>query len=221
MPNGQLLLCDNSSNRCLIFTENGTLAQEIEIPGNPWDAFIESDGRILITLPNDKNLVVLQQNTLAIEDTIDLSCTCDSIAKLQDRYLFGSWGSIEEFSFEFNHLESLSVDITDDIAVDKKGCVVYGDYNKHKITKKNEDHTVMFTYNHRELINVCGLAVDRYGFIFVNGRKSDNIHILSEDGELLKMLDFKSPQCIKFEENSSRFFVVSSEEVVKIFKTSW
>ena len=90
-----------------------------------------------------------------------------------------------------------------------------------KLLKRNEDHTVMFTYNHRELINVCGLAVDKYGFIFVNGRENDNIHILSEDGELLKMLDFKSPQCIKFEEKSSRFFVVSSEGVVKILKTSW
>ena len=221
LPNGRLLLCDSSSPRCLIFMENGTLAQEIGIPGNPWDAFIESDGRILITLPADQKLVVLLQNTLAVEDTIDLSCSCSSIAKLQDRYLFGSSGSFEEFNFEFNHLESLSVDITDDIAVDKKGCIVFGDYDKNKITKENKDHTVMFTYNHRELINICGLAVDRYGFIFVNGRSSDNIHILSEDGELLKMLDFKSPQCIKFEEKSSRFFVVSSEGVVKILKTSW
>lgn len=92
---------------------------------------------------------------------------------------------------------------------------------KNTITKENKDHTLMFTYHHRELIDVYGLAVDRYGFIFVNGQKSDIIHILSEDGELLKMLEFKSPQCIKFEENSSKFFVVSSEGVVKIFKTSW
>lgn len=130
LPNGQLLLCDNSSPRCLIFMENGLLAQEIELPGKPWDAFIISDGPILITLPDDQKLVVLQQNTLAIEETIDLSCKCRSIARLQDRYLIGTRGSIEEFSFEFTHLASRFVDITDDIAVDKKGCIVFGDNEK-------------------------------------------------------------------------------------------
>ena len=60
LPNGRLLLCDNSSPRCLIFMENGSLQQEVELPANPWDAFVESDGRILITIPGGQRIVVLQ-----------------------------------------------------------------------------------------------------------------------------------------------------------------
>ena len=81
--------------------ENGSLVQEVKLPANPWDAFVESDGRILITMPFAQRVVVLQQNTLAIENTIDLSCACSGISINEDRYLIGTRGFIEEFSSKF------------------------------------------------------------------------------------------------------------------------
>ena len=221
LPNGRLLLCDNSSPRCLIFLENGSLEQEVELPGNPWDAFVESDGRILITIPGAQRIVILQQNTLAIEKTIELSCACRGISKIEDRYLIGTRGCIEEFSSKFTPLKSRSVDITDDIVVDKTGCVVFGDNGTSTITKEDKDHNVLFIYKANRFAAPFGLAIDKYGYIYVNNRENDNIHILSQGGHLLKILEFTGPQCIKFEENSQRFFVVSSEGIVTIFKTTW
>ena len=131
--------------------------------------------------------------------------------------MIGTRGSIEEFSSKFTPLKSRSVDITDDIAVDKTGCVVFGDNGTSTITKEDKDHNVLFT----RFVAPFGLAIDCYGYIYVNNRENDNIHILSQSGKLLTILEFTGPQCIKFEENSQRFFVVSSEGIVKIFKTSW
>ena len=221
LPNGRLLLCDNSSPRCLIFLENGSLVQEVELPGNPWDAFVESDGRILITMPDAQRVVVLEQNTLAIENTIDLSCACRGISKIEDRYLIGTRGFIEEFSSKFAPLKSRLVDITDDIAVDKTGCVVFGDSGTSTITKEDKDHNVLFTYMANQLAAPIGLAIDSYGYIYVNYREDDCIHILSQGGHLLRTFGFTGPQCIKFQENSQRFFVVSREGIVKISKTTW
>lgn len=223
LSNGQLLLCDNSSEKCIVCGEDGSIIQEIPLPGAPWDAFFESDGRILITIPDENTIVVLERNTLAVEKTIKLSCACGGIAKRQNKFLIGTRESIEEFSTDFIHLESRLKDITDDIAVDGDGCVVFGHCDNSIITKEDPDqnYKVMFTYKHEQLVEPYGLAIDNNGFIFVNGTNSNFVHILSEGGHLLKIFDIDSPQCIKFKKNSQMFFVANSKGVVKIFETTW
>lgn len=223
LPNGQLLLCDNSKKKCIVCNEDGSIVQEIFLPGAPWDAYFEFDGRTFVTIPDEKAVVVLQENTLAIEKTIDLSCACGGIAKRKDRYLIGTRNSIEEFSSDFIHLNSRFKEITDDIAVDGDGCVVFGDFGNNRITKEDpvKNYKVMFFYEHLKLVEPYGLAIDNNGFIFVNGKNSNFVHILSEDGKLLKMFAIHSPQCTKFEKNSQRFFVANSKGVIKIFETTW
>lgn len=221
LPNGQLLLCDNSLKKCIVYGDDGSIVQEIPLPGAPWDAFFESDGRILITIPEKNTIVVLQQNTLAIEKTLPLSCDCKGISKWQDKYLIGTWGKIVEFSTDFRHLTSRELDITDDIAVDNDGCIVYGNYKNSTIIKEDFNHKVIFTYKQEKLEKTCGLAFDNNGFIFVNGRQSNNIHILSADGNLLKIIDINEPRCIKFDKNSQRMFVVNSKGIVKMFQIMW
>lgn len=154
---------------------------------------------------------------------MDVSCKCSGIAKRQNRYLIATRDSIEEFSPDFTHLESRLKDISDDIAVDGDGCVVFGHYGNAMLTKENPDrnYKVMFTYKHKNLESLYGLAIDNNGFIFVNGKESENIHVLSEDGQLLKLLDVDSPICIKFEKNSQRFFVANEKGTVKIFEATW
>lgn len=143
--------------------------------------------------------------------------------KRQNRFLIGTRESIEEFSTDFIHLESRLKDITDDIAVDVDGCVVFGHNCNSTITKEdpNLNYKVIFTYKHKDLKGPYGLAIDNNGFIFVNGKGSKNIHILSDDGHLLKIFDIDSPQCIKLKKNSQRFFVANSKGIVKIFETTW
>lgn len=223
LPKGQLLLCDNSTEKCIVCNEDGSIIQEIPLPGAPWDAYFGFDGRILITIPGEETIVVLKENTLAIEKTIKLSCACGGIAKREDRYLIGTRHSIEEFSSDFNHLESRLKDITDDIAVDNDGFVVFGDNRKATITKEDPglNYKVMFSYGHEELVGPYGIAIDNNGFIFVNDMSSGNIHILSNGGHLLKKIDIDSQQCIKFKKSSERFFVANSEGVIKIFETTW
>ena len=120
--------------------------------------------------------------------------------------MIGTRGSIEEFSSAFTPLKSRSVDITDDIAVDKTRCIVFGDIGTNTITKEDKDHNVLFTYKASRFAAPIGLAIDNYGFIYVNYREDDCIHILSIDEHLMKILKSTGPQCIKFEENSQRVF---------------
>lgn len=53
LPNGQLLLCDNSSEKCIVCCEDGSIVQEIPLPGAPWDA-----------LSAEEIIPVLKQNSM-------------------------------------------------------------------------------------------------------------------------------------------------------------
>lgn len=203
--------------------EDGSIVQEIPLAGAPWDAYIESDGRTLVTIPDEDTIVVLQESTLAVEKTIKLSCACRGIAKRQDKYLIGTGGTIEEFNLDFNHHKSRVKDITNDIAVDNDDCVVFGHYSYSKITKVDPylNYKKIFVYDHRQLLSPHGLTMDNNGFIFMNDIEEGKIHILSEDGSLSKIFDIDSPQCIRFKNQSQKFFVANSKGVVKIFETTW
>lgn len=218
LPDGQLLLCGNTSPRCIVCDEKGSIKQEVQLPGAPWDVLVESDGRIIVTIPGSKSIVVLLPETLAIEKTVKLKCECRGISKWNDRYMIGTHRSIEEFSLSFHHIRSRSVDITDDIVVDPKGNIIYAANGNGTVTKEDKDNNVVFTYTHAKLREPYGLALHEHGTIFVNGNDSNNIHILSEDGELLRTLGFQNPTCIKFEKDCWRFFVVSGTRIVNIFE---
>lgn len=78
---------------------------------------------------------------------------------------------------------------------------------------------ILFTYNHEELKNPYGLTTDGKGNIFVNGNTSNNIHILSREGKLLRIVTgVKSPTCIKFQNAINRFFVGTSTGDIKVFE---
>lgn len=76
----------------------------------------------------------------------------------------------------------------------------------------------MFTYSHDELKSPYGLAVDEEGRVFVNGKESDNVHILAKNGKLLKILKgVSSSTWIKFQNGRNRLFIGNLSGNVKVF----
>lgn len=72
----------------------------------------------------------------------------------------------------------------------------------------------MFVYRHQNLESPYGLAADHIGNIYVCGYHSNNIHVISEAGETLRVLyRFKRPQFIALQENRLKFFVVEERSV--------
>ncbi|KAK3082542.1 hypothetical protein FSP39_010116 [Pinctada imbricata] len=63
------------------------------------------------------------------------------------------------------------------------------------------DGTPVFTYSSKDLLCTVGVSVDRTGFIYVCGYKSRNVHQLSQDGKLQRIIFnnlIAGPNCITF-----------------------
>lgn len=66
---------------------------------------------------------------------------------------------------------------------------------------------------HSELRGPYGLDMDSQSNIYVAGRKSNNIHILSREGSLLRILkDIIGPLCLKLRKETSTALVLCHEK---------
>lgn len=67
------------------------------------------------------------------------------------------------------------------------------------------------TYSYEKLRHILRIDVNYSGNIFVVGHLSNNIHVLTPNAELLKILDSASPRFIEIQENSNVFLVGSDK----------
>lgn len=100
------------------------------------------------------------------------------------------------------------------VAVNKKNHIVSSSCSSHSVLAIDEYGQRLFQYKHPDLKYPYGLDVDSEGYIFVAGRDSNNIHILSPMGELIKILPALKPKCIKFRKDS-RVCLIGSEKACK------
>lgn len=78
---------------------------------------------------------------------------------------------------------------------------------------------MLFKYTHKELNKPFGLTVDGHGNIFVNGNDTNNIHIVSNDGKIIRILEgVQNPTYIKFLRGTYRFLVGECGGRVKVFE---
>ncbi|XP_048781057.2 tripartite motif-containing protein 45-like [Ostrea edulis] len=95
------------------------------------------------------------------------------------------------------------------VAVDKNNHVIYSSCTSHSVTSLNESGRELFRYTHPDLKYPRSLDVDYEGYIYVAGRDSDNVHILSPSGQLLRIFKVSKPNCIKFK-TGSRICLIGS-----------
>ncbi|CAC5402571.1 unnamed protein product [Mytilus coruscus] len=74
------------------------------------------------------------------------------------------------------------------------------------------NNTKVFTYTSDKRLNPRGIDKDSDGNVYICGYFSENIHVLSNDGKLVRIIQAKSigienPWVIRFKKNSNQFFV--------------
>lgn len=100
------------------------------------------------------------------------------------------------------------------VAVNKKNHIVSSSCSSHSVLAIDEFGQKLFKYKHPELKYPYGLDMDLEGYIFVAGRDSNNIHILSPTGELIKIIPALKPKCITFRKDC-RVCLIGSEKACK------
>ncbi|XP_078315526.1 uncharacterized protein LOC111129749 [Crassostrea virginica] len=206
----------------LISNEHLKPVNEKKISGSPYGVCAIGENEVLVTLSDEKKVLRLDSDSLEIKDTVSLECGSYGIATSGNITVIGTRGSVVMFSggLEERRYTTISSDlsVTDDVALDDENNVIYSSYSQDTIRKQDKAGNVLFSYTHEKLIKPYGLDVNRNGEIFVGGHDSNNIHILSRSGELLRILEgIENPTWVKFQSDTNRLFFKESSNL-KVFQ---
>lgn len=126
---------------------------------------------------------------------------------------------IVKFDSEGNIVKRYKVDRkTKSVTINKSGEIISSSCSTNIITIIDNSGEKLHSYFHAKLKYPYGLDVNFSGNIFVAGRDSNNIHVLTPQAELLKICEVESPMCIKFKDDSNVCFVGSYKNTTKVFE---
>ena len=116
-------------------------------------------------------------------------------------------------------MQSSDVSNTNGVAFDNEDNVIYISHSQDTIRKQSKAGNVLFSYTHKKLKTPYGLDVNRNGEIFVGGNSSNNVHILSKNGKLLRILEgVNHPIWVKYRDDTKQLFVMEDGKKLKVFE---
>ncbi|KAK3088493.1 hypothetical protein FSP39_019872 [Pinctada imbricata] len=210
LDTGHVVLSDHSAKTVQLRDQHcTTVLSSLSLPGWPWGIKMASDTEGAVAL-SGHGLVIfnIRNNQITKIKEIRTSVNVDFVYH-KDRYYIGCGKNIAVYDSSLCKIRDISVNNTVyymALRDDNSLCYTSG-RQVHCITM---DGTPMFTYSHDRLINPQGITVYHSRHIFVCCLSSKNVHQLSYDGKLQRIIFDNlpsSPYCISFNTRGDRAVV--------------
>lgn len=193
-----MLFADRKQQRCIVCDEDGSIIQEVKLPGTPWQMCMDSTGKILVTIPRKKTIQVLhfENLTLIQGEEIKLRNRCRGIAAYDDTIIVATRQSLVCYNTSFDFLTDNPLDLsynTDEVAVDKNGNVIFCSnpvsHGHSTVTKLDQDEELVFTHSSQNSSYFNSVSVDQGGNVYVVDSGNESIVFLSEKGTVIRTLE--------------------------------
>lgn len=219
LPNGNFLCADNKSTHCVLFTEeNQTIVQHgtaFDVEPNPWEILLD-DGVLYITHRNEEisHIQRFSADDFHPMDPVYVDTCCSGLAVLGDLlFVVSNYCCIlklnkhgKGFTESIYQIQSRGLRYLTDI---EDGMLICSNFTDHSVLALDASGNKIWTFKHSELKGPYGLDKDPQNNIYVAGKKSNNIHILSREGSLLRIIkNITNPVGIHFKAFSFTCFVV-------------
>lgn len=105
------------------------------------------------------------------------------------------------------------------LVVTKSGIIIYSNLEIDKVTAMTGEGQVVWIYQSVNLKEPLDLDTDFHDNIYIAGRESNNIHILSNSGELIRMIeDIPKPTSCKIDEEEGIIYVICEGKTVYVYR---
>ncbi|KAL4231883.1 hypothetical protein ACF0H5_009459 [Mactra antiquata] len=225
-----MILTDWNNNSLKLFNKRGLLVDRLEFKHNPWDVKKLDETHVVVTIPGARKVAIVAytQQNIEVESTFDTDCECWGITPVKDKLavtcdpwsktpsvkLYTRQGRLLAF-YQKDGDERPLFSYPEHITTDKDQDVLYvSDSKSNQLVAITVDGLRLFRYRSKSLISPSGVASDCQGFIYVNGKDSQNIHQITKEGKCVKILMDKtyleSPRGLCFEPDGERIIITDS-----------
>lgn len=209
----------------LLYDCRGNLKQEVRLSKNPFDITVVGNF-IIVTYSRDSRLTFFRVGSMEIVRTVSLIDECRGVCSYNEIIVVNCYPRLNFIDTSGNLVRKF--DIKGDahyIAASQhaEGAIFCSYMSPTCVNAFDLAGNQKFRYSNPNLDNPVGLSSDREGNVYVPGYRSHNIHQISPDGELIKVIlnidnDIEHPRIVSFDKNSDRFLVAHGGSRIKIFQ---
>ena len=198
MPNGDVVLCDRNNRNIKLLSDAFTTKDRLQLYSLPWDVSSVSSNSVVITLPNETQLLFIQvmPSFKKLDQSINIGSRCLGVQVVEDLIYVtcnNDSGEGELIVLDMNGTVTRRLGLSD-----KKPSMFSSTYyitvcpstRKLFITDRSKDTvscllsdgTVVYQYKDEELRGPHGVCVDGGGNVIVCGMYSHNVQVIRADG---------------------------------------
>ncbi|KAK3609030.1 hypothetical protein CHS0354_020693 [Potamilus streckersoni] len=202
LPGDRVLLADNYNKQCILLSSSYQFITSQTLAYKPWKVCVLDDEEVAVSLYNMNTIQILSVvgDIIRPVRTIKTKYICTGIAAAGkgEMVVHGDCGNDKSQWSLINsrgdvkcaHKYDTTCYHYNYVAVNTRKTRVYiSVFNMDSLLCFDMNGRKQFTYSPDNLRKPCGVAVDRYDNIYVVGNNSDNIHQLSPDGSVIKVVN--------------------------------
>ncbi|KAL3863516.1 hypothetical protein ACJMK2_005270 [Sinanodonta woodiana] len=210
LPDGKIFLVDFHNKRCSLFDSFYHFKSDYVLPGSPWDACYVNDDVVAVSVPDwmESQIVFLSaSNSIEYIQTINTLSGCRGIEALKGERLVISGYNMNSYKYYWailnkdgrqTYYQELDVEgfsYTNYLTVNNAKTRVYIAFSGNSaLYCFGFIGKLVFKYKSKELKNPEGVGVDSEDNIYVLDGDSGHLHILSPEGQALKIITSGIPR---------------------------
>ncbi|XP_062602223.1 uncharacterized protein LOC134263879 [Saccostrea cucullata] len=208
LPNGNLIISGYSNPECYVYKDL-KFVTKIELDIKPRN--IHRKGKeLFVSSHGGKSIEVLSLEEFKKVRTIQIDEGCHALGSFGDNLYGACCSSIIEFDDQGNKLRTFTTEgSVYNLTVNDKGDIIYSCTNSC-VKALSQEGAILWTYRSTNLSYPYGIDIDSKGNIYVAGKISGNIHILSKDLSSITVVEsIFAPYYIKINENKQKCYVIA------------
>lgn len=216
----KILLVDYWGKKIFICTVEEKVEKELSVPGKPWGIVEINNGQAAVNLESSQNIQYIDTlnftlgKLMKVDRVIYRAIGCDGTHLM----VGGSDRNIYLIDKNGNMIRTLSRDCKTEYMTFNAGRVFYTSGTNMNCIDMNGSG--LFSYKNDDLSYGEGVSLDKEGNIYCCGHISHNIHQITPDGKLTKLIitNIKDPCGIAFDETGERFLVTHNNNAVTLYE---
>ncbi|XP_062616148.1 uncharacterized protein LOC134277867 [Saccostrea cucullata] len=225
LSNGEFILSTRKSHRsgasddsCFVYSSSWECIREIKSLSKPFGILQMGNG-VFLGCTGSK---VIDMRSLGKYDkmtTIRMSKAIYGIAYLKPNFFVACDDRILKLNLSGAKVKEINTGTSVKYIIATNDHIVYSNRNTNTVICMDRVGTQVWSYSSMSLESPCGLDKDADNNIYVAGKESDNVHVLSCDGELIRIFeDIPRPDFMKIDKERKLCCVCSQRKNIKVLE---
>lgn len=217
--NGDIILTDGPSKKFAVFNEKGNHIKDISVPGIPNDITEISEDRIAVTYGNEEKFEIadIKDYNYKTAKSVCTTSTCCGIScdngKLAVKRAFEEIHIYDINEQKIRNIRNDNIHNNFHHVTIFQGRIYFSNTSLNIVGSFDQLGNQLWIYGSYTLVSPTGITTDGYGNVYVVGRDSKNLFVISEDGQKEREL-FKynaTPLSVHFDNHNNQLLVRDCE----------